>query len=150
MDFRPPVGAGDAGVRSGRPVFLDEVNREGEEGASVRVFGEVALVEVEGPSCEISHRGHSLVVNLGLVAETRLAGLRPGALFLFIGELGRGASGRWWLDARIARCVDGMEVGLYERAVLQLRSFQDTLADELAQLEADIDDQIGDEDYERG
>jgi hypothetical protein len=149
MEFRPTVGAGDAAVRSGRPVFLDEVAGEA-QGASVRVVGDVVSVDIEGPSCVITHRGHGLVVNLGLVRETRFAGLKCGARFLFIGELGRDESDRPWLDARIARCVDGTDMELYERAVLQVRAFQATVADELSLLEADIESQIGDDDFERG
>ena len=142
-EFRAPAGAGDATVRSGKPLFLDELEGQAED-ASVRVVGEVTDVDIEVPSCEISHRGHSLEVHLGLVPEHRLRGLKPGALFLFIGELGRERN-KWRLDARIAKNVGGMDISLYERAVTQLRAFEDTIAVEVARLQNELSDGEDDE-----
>lgn len=95
-------------------------------GQSVRVLGKV--VEFDIPSnrvvLESPHgRTHRLTVDTRLLEAIPLA---THSLFQVIGELRRQEDqpGGYVLEARVARNVDGLDIGLYDEALRLKRQFE--------------------------
>jgi hypothetical protein len=138
-------------VPHGRILLLDEVLAQSLalRGCSVRTLGQCAL-----PACQpsastnnphsvtaydaasavasLSHKGCQLRVDVSLAP---LTAYRVGSLMQVIGEVElRRRSGdaadaeSVVLLARIARCVDGLDLELYEQALRVRREFESSLA----------------------
>ena len=132
------------GACSGRPWHLDEiaVRAAAADGAvwlagrSVRVLGVLTALDHAGGSVTIAHRGASLTVDMRLLESA--TPLHVGDWLQAIGELllddspapaleggaPAGAPAALCLRARVCRNVNGLNVGLYEKAIEATREFE--------------------------
>ncbi len=116
--------------RSGEVVLLRELFTDPNVvGKYVRVTGYVSAQDTSAALVEISHDGAALWVDTTLV---NVGALRQDALVQFIGAISAhvpvnvGSSiitGSIKLTARIYRAVDGLDMRLYEEALLARREF---------------------------
>lgn len=108
-------------VNSGKPTFIDEImqnsNKQEINGQSVCVTG--CLTEHDCVKCMAKIRDHQSKQDL--YVDTKLIepfNARYGSLFQMIGELDvDGKDGDIVLKARVVRCVDGLDLTLYKKAV---------------------------------
>ncbi len=116
--------------RSGEIVFLREILADAHAvGKYVRVTGYVAEVDHSNPEKQmvrIVHDNASLWVDIALVVATDLT---TDALVQFIGQINpaahnTGAGGKGViLSAKVYRNVDGLDMKLYEEALIARREF---------------------------
>lgn len=113
----------DIGVKSGKPKFIEEIledNKHGDvDGNSVCVIGRLNEHEVDICQAKLSdpQSKKDLYVNTSLIEPF---GARFGSLFQMIGELETSiikGDNDVVLKARVVRCVDGMDMTLYRKAV---------------------------------
>jgi hypothetical protein len=101
---------------------LVEVRDGGESahGSSVRVMGVLESFDPDASRGVIAMDGASLAVDVSLVPGADPH--RVGSMYQYIGEVDvRGADRT--LRARVARCVDGLDVEVYKRALQVRRKF---------------------------
>ncbi|XP_052774675.1 uncharacterized protein LOC128213164 [Mya arenaria] len=127
----------EIGVKSGAPTFIEEILEESMntdlEGHSVCVIGRLSDHDVDSCSARVTDplSKQDLVVDTSLIEPF---GARYGSLFQFIGELVTGeqdgSSGVTLnggssvvLKARVVRCVDGIDMTMYRKAIMLQRDF---------------------------
>ena len=101
---------------------LLEVRDGGENahGSSVRVMGVLESFDPDASRGVIAMDGASLAVDVSLVPGADPH--RVGSMYQYIGEVDiRGADRT--LKARVARCVDGLDIEVYKRALQVRRKF---------------------------
>ena len=103
---------------SGQILRLEELSSNAalHAGASVRVLGKLTGFDAAASEATLEDAGWPLKVDTSLLGQPAL---RIGGLFSFIGETETRHDGLR-LRARVVRCVDGIDLGLFDRA-LQLR-----------------------------
>jgi hypothetical protein len=108
-------------MRPGEIVYIEEIvaNDKYHADASVRVFGTLTFLDVAASKAVIKHKGKSLGVDTSLLGQIEF---RIGGLFQFIGEMGK-QHGKLQLRARVVRNIDGLDAGLFERALQVRREF---------------------------
>ena len=114
--------------RSGELCLLRELNCDPNiVGKYVRVTGYVSSVDTISNFVEIIHDDDSLGVDISLVDT---GSLKIDNLVQFIGEIKPSSQGqeqgkerRIYLAAKIFRAVDGLDMRLYEEALLARREF---------------------------
>ncbi|XP_071172524.1 CST complex subunit TEN1-like [Mytilus edulis] len=113
------------GIKHGEPYLLNEIVENGYtmDGLSVRINGR--LLQHDFQNCRAfladPKTGCSLKVNTSLIEPLEEA----GSLFQLIGELSH-SGGETILNARLVRCIDGMDLVIYKKALeLQRQYFQD-------------------------
>lgn len=99
-------------------------------GKYVRVTGFVQSMDLAQGICHIVHGDYNLTVDLSLVGAE---GLSVDSLMQFIGEVRAGTergmppapTGQpsFFLQAKIKRCVDGLDLRLYEESLKARRAF---------------------------
>mmetsp|Transcript_25410 Transcript_25410/g.55248 ORF Transcript_25410/g.55248 Transcript_25410/m.55248 type:complete len:123 (-) Transcript_25410:766-1134(-) len=113
-------------VPSGEIVFIDEVLQSevgSWEGHSVRIIGRLKQYDVLSGRAVVHHRESELKVDTILL---RGVALTEGSLFQFIGELEKDQEHEEQsliLKARVGRNVEGMDLPLYEQAVVARREY---------------------------
>ena len=131
----------DIGVRSGAPVFIDEIvvgtSACAQEGQSVCVIGRLTDHEVDTCVARLTDplTKRELTVDTSLIEPF---GARLGSLFQMIGELetsNKGGNlgttakrGNLVLRTRVVRCVDGLDFTMYKKAISLQRDFLSTRA----------------------
>lgn len=113
----------DIGVKSGKPIFIDEIIEDMKHmdlnGSSICVTGRLIEHDVDVCLAKLSdpQTKKELCVDTAFIEPFEA---RFGSLFQMIGELetrsdkiGNNAV----LKARVVRCVDGMDMALYRKAV---------------------------------
>jgi len=89
-------------------------------GSSVRVMGVLESFDPDASHAKIAMDGVSLAVDVSLVPGADPH--RVGSLYQYIGELDVRGTDKT-LRARVARCVDGLDVEVYKRALQVRRKF---------------------------
>mmetsp|Transcript_27038 Transcript_27038/g.46618 ORF Transcript_27038/g.46618 Transcript_27038/m.46618 type:complete len:114 (+) Transcript_27038:174-515(+) len=105
-------------LRHAQIVFVPEIVANPSEfvGQSVRVLGRVSEGQHQANRLCVEYQDALLFVNTSLLDNVSF---REGSLYQFIGEI----SSDLLLCARVSRCVDGMDLALYEKAVDIRRQF---------------------------
>jgi hypothetical protein len=120
-------------LKGDAPYFVSEAARgDPGEGASVRVVGRLeafcasaSLATLTDGDQESGRRPSRLDVDTEWLDVSRLGAM--GCLMEFIGELEKDESGGGWrLKARTCRCVDGMNMELYQQVIPLLRRASST------------------------
>lgn len=119
------------GIQSGRPVFIEEivspdVDARAMHEMSVCLTGRLVHHDVDGCMAKLTDPQSKMDVYV----DTSLIepfGAKFGSLFQMIGELDY-RSGQYGtvLKARVVRCVDGMDLVLYRKAIQCQRMYLDT------------------------
>ena len=106
------------------------------QGKYIRVTGFIELYNPMNMTCQINHKGYSLIIDFSLCGST--TNISIGGLAQFIGELrdkeniamiGRTNPAvaknnlRIYLKARVYRNVTGLDLDLYEQSLLKRRKF---------------------------
>lgn len=114
------------GVQSGKPTFIDEisncVNKKTLLGHSVNVIGRLTVHEVSNCLAKLAdpQSKSELCVDTSLIEPFDA---RFGSLFNMIGELEDGNQNEIVLRARVVRCVDGLDLSLYRKAIESQRRY---------------------------
>ncbi|XP_032236127.2 CST complex subunit TEN1 [Nematostella vectensis] len=110
-----------AGISSGRILSVKEVIELGPslQGNSVRTWGRVISHDLSTSHVQIKDGTQELTINTALVEP--LAFVR-GSLYHFIGEANR-AGNTTIIKARIAGCIDGMDMELFQQALKMRRQY---------------------------
>lgn len=114
------------GVQSGKPTFIDEIsgykNISKLLGKSVCVTGRLSEHEVSSCMAKLldPQNKADMSIDTSLIEPFEA---RSGSLFQMIGELERGKQGDVVLKARVVRCVDGLDMALYRKAVECQRTY---------------------------
>ncbi|XP_077985499.1 CST complex subunit TEN1-like [Glandiceps talaboti] len=113
---------------SGEILRLNEIMEKGEDGKAVRVMGR--LKSHNYVKCHAVLSALDRNTNLTLDIDTKLVepfNSKIGSVFQFIGELDYLCEGfTVIIQARVVRCVDGVDVTLYYRALdLQRKYLQE-------------------------
>lgn len=122
-------------MQSGEIVLLKELQHDRHViGKYLRVTGSVTMLDFARRVCQIEHTDHVVWVDLTLIDLAAL-GLKEASLVQFIGEIrnaderstpiGPTDNGRipFYLQAKVARVVDGLDMTLYEQALMSRRDF---------------------------
>jgi len=106
----------------GETLLLKEVVEQAGSlaGASLRVLGRLVSFDPASNTAVIEHDKHQLLINTELLDSFSY---RVNSLFQFIGEYDVSVSGDF-VKARIARNVDGMDLKLFEKALVLRRRFE--------------------------
>lgn len=115
------------GVKFGKPTFIDEINQCNDKsnihGQSVCVTGRLTehlVGQCTAKLCDPQSKAE-LVINTSLIEPFEA---RFGSLFQMIGELETGYQGYdLVMKARVVRCVDGLDISLYKKAVQCQRNY---------------------------
>ncbi|KAI9143193.1 telomere-capping, CST complex subunit-domain-containing protein [Paraphysoderma sedebokerense] len=128
--------AGNYSIRPGQIVFFPELSKSTQlyHSRSVRVIGTLEEYDVNTNLAVLENKG------IRVILDTTLLGVfdhRLKSLFMVIGELGQPTSPLaphlpnllniipdLILQARVIRCVDGLDQELYERSVQLMRKFE--------------------------
>lgn len=114
------------GVQSGKPTFIDEIsscrNKMDLHGNSVCVTGRLTEHEVSACIAKLldPQDKSELSIDTSLIEPFEA---RSGSLFQMIGELEPGRHGDIVLKARVVRCVDGLDMPLYRKAIECQRTY---------------------------
>ena len=119
--------------RAGEICLLRELlNDPNVQGKYVRVTGYVVKQDFSNPEqqlVQISHDGSSIWVDISLVVAKDL---KVDSLVQFIGQINLSSTGAaygsWHLSAKVFRGVDGLDMRLYEEALLARREFLAAMA----------------------
>ncbi|RYG65663.1 hypothetical protein EON64_11455 [archaeon] len=122
-------------TRSAKISFLtDRASNVGafEPGSYLRLTGIVRYFDTAKRWCQIEDENNFFVVDLQLCD---MAGIDIGKLFQFIGEVSpvldqvrfQGCGDDVCLHATLARCVDGLDLGLYKQAVAARDKYLDDM-----------------------
>lgn len=123
-------------MQSGEIVLLKELPLDRHVlNKSLRVTGHVTLLDFANHACQLEHAGSVLWVDIARV-DTANVELRVSSLVQFIGEVRKVSDvggdfsvpaeyGKvpFYLLAKVARVVDGLDMTLYEQALLARRAF---------------------------
>ncbi|KNC80903.1 hypothetical protein SARC_06744 [Sphaeroforma arctica JP610] len=120
-------------IKSAEILQISEIRQlaDNVDGYSVRTIGKVIAVNLIGDWVTIAHNGWELRIDTSLLEPLAY---RENSLYQFIGELQvlklkntvpneARDDGSIALKARIGRCVDGMDLGLYMEALMQRRKY---------------------------
>ncbi|ONM51427.1 hypothetical protein ZEAMMB73_Zm00001d018831 [Zea mays] len=113
-----------AGLKPGVPVILRELEPSSEmfkQGASLRVTGSLQSFDVESATATIQDGSVSLKVD---TQHLRDVSFRTNSVYQFIGELQIREVDDAILLARIGRNVDGLDMNLYQQALLIRRQHE--------------------------
>lgn len=119
----------DIGVQSGKPTFIDEIIEDTKQmdmgGNSVCVTGRLTEHDVDSCQAQLTdpQTKKDLYVDTAFIEPFEA---RFGSLFQMIGELeNKSDKGNniVVLKARVVRCVDGMDIALYRKAVEYQRTY---------------------------
>lgn len=112
---------------SGEPLFIEEIiqrlSSENLEGKSVRINGKLDEHDAEACTARLvdPHSGKNLVVNTMLIEPFSA---KKGSLFQMIGELDcLNSRNKVVLKARVVRCVDGLDMTMYRKALQAQRDY---------------------------
>lgn len=122
-------------MQAGEIVLLKELQHDRHVvGKYLRVTGNVTMIDFVRRVCQIEHTDHILWVDLTLI-DLAVLELKEATLVQFIGEI-RNADERgtpiapadnsrvpFYLQAKVARVVDGLDMTLYEQALMSRRDF---------------------------
>ena len=121
------MAAHAAMLKSGVVVMLKELEQDANVlNKYVRVTGTVTYIDKVAKMIQISHDSSVLWVDIALVA---VAGMAEHSLVQFIGQINPGsekiavATMPYYLQAKVARLVDGLDMRLYEEALKARRAF---------------------------
>ena len=120
-------------MQSGQIVSLKELSTDRDiVGKYVRVTGNIVMLDFDKRLCQIEHGGVWLWVKIERI-DTLNVVLRESSLVQFIGEVRSGDDPRfpaaeygkvnYFLHAKVARVVDGLDMSLYEQALSSRRDF---------------------------
>eukprot|EP01134_Creolimax_fragrantissima_P004467 CFRG4467T1 len=119
-----------ATVQSAEVLIIQEIRqlKKGIDSLSVRTIGKVVEVNIQSDWVLIDHNSWELRVDTSLLEPLPF---RNNSLFQFIGELQLlkepthtpTDDGCVVLKARIGRCVDGLDLGLYCEALMTRRKY---------------------------
>jgi len=103
-----------AGISSGQILRLKEVLHLGTrlDGKSVRTWGRAKAHDITTSELKVYEDGCELVIDTSLVEPMAF---NRGSMYQFIGEVN--ISERIVLRARIACCIDGMDMDLFNQAL---------------------------------
>ncbi|KAF8714127.1 hypothetical protein HU200_028134 [Digitaria exilis] len=107
-----------AGIKPGVPVILRELEPSSEmfkQGASLRVTGILQSYDMDSATAVIKDGSVSLKID---TQNLRDVSFRTNSAYQFIGELQIHADNEAILQARIGRNVDGLDLNLYQSALL--------------------------------
>ncbi|XP_045159578.2 CST complex subunit TEN1-like [Mercenaria mercenaria] len=108
------------GVASGKPTFIDEVSQCNDKsalhGQSVCVTGRLTLHEFSACLAKLTdpQSKSEICIDTSLIEPFQA---RFGSQFQMIGELEPGSQHDIVLKARVVRCVDGLDMSLYRKAI---------------------------------
>eukprot|EP00123_Amoebidium_parasiticum_P020865 comp5776_c0_seq1/m.1644 comp5776_c0_seq1/g.1644 ORF comp5776_c0_seq1/g.1644 comp5776_c0_seq1/m.1644 type:complete len:133 (-) comp5776_c0_seq1:332-730(-) len=120
-------------VSAGKILLIREIKQDlkAVDGASVRVVGKLVRVDMAANHVVLMHEGYELRIDTSILDPINW---RLSSSFQVIGEVRvePGAqdgettdTGKVWLRARVGRCVDGMDMGLFLEALAIRRKFLD-------------------------
>jgi len=121
-------------MQSGQIVSLKELSTDRDiVGKYVRVTGNIVMLDFVNRLCQIEHGGVGLWVNIERI-DTLNVVLKESSLVQFIGEVRSGeridlrvpaeyGKVNYFLLAKVARVVDGLDMTLYEQALSSRRDF---------------------------
>lgn len=114
------------GVKSGKPTFIEEINECSDPGKligqSVSVVGRLTMHEVSECTAKLADPStkSDMLINTTLIEPFEA---RVGSLFHLIGEIESSNDDRVVLKARVVRCVDGLDLALYKKAIEGQRKY---------------------------
>jgi hypothetical protein len=114
------------GVQSGKPTFIEEISQYQDKttlfGHSVNVVGRLTVHDVGTCLAKLadSQSKSDLCIDTSLIEPFEA---RFGSLFNMIGELEAGNQNDIMLKARVVRCVDGLDLSLYRKAIESQRKY---------------------------
>eukprot|EP01097_Dermamoeba_algensis_P002159 TRINITY_DN1861_c0_g1_i1.p1 TRINITY_DN1861_c0_g1~~TRINITY_DN1861_c0_g1_i1.p1 ORF type:complete len:131 (+),score=19.52 TRINITY_DN1861_c0_g1_i1:46-393(+) len=108
----------------GEVYFTSELQNPSLLGKSVKTFGIITEYNAQSEEILLKHREEKLRVDISLISS--IVNCVPGAAFQFIGELKADSEGQV-LHARVGRNIDGMDLSLYEEAIVLKRKFENSL-----------------------
>lgn len=107
-------------MESGKPTFIEEIDQCEDKmslhGRSVCITGRLTEHQVSDCVAKLMDLQNKSVVCI----DTSLIepfDARFGSLFQMIGEIGCGKENNIVLKARVVRCVDGLDMSLYRKAI---------------------------------
>lgn len=121
-------------MQSGEVVLLKELQLDRHIiGKYVRVTGHITMIDFANHVCQIEHVENVLMVDITLI-DLVSNDIKVSSLVQFIGEIRNteqstislpSSNGKvpFYLQAKVARLVDGLDMTLYEQALLARRTF---------------------------
>mmetsp|Transcript_39143 Transcript_39143/g.54593 ORF Transcript_39143/g.54593 Transcript_39143/m.54593 type:complete len:130 (-) Transcript_39143:46-435(-) len=116
-------------IKSGRPYFPSEITERTPlflslgTNQSVRVIGRLIGCDIHEDTASLEDEGALLVVDLRFISSNRP---QVGSLVMVIGETFEkqvGEKKQFIVTARIWKCVDGMDMGLYRHSITLCRHY---------------------------